>query len=87
MAWKIEVELSEKELAKIDRPTMNRIYRFLRDRLSVIDNPRMLGEPLKGELSGLWRYRVGDWRIIVRIEDLALKVVVIGIGHRRNIYE
>ena len=88
MAWRIEFERSaERELEKLDREAAARILRFLRDRLSPLEDPRSLGEALKGaRLGTLWKYRVGDYRIIASIEDGAVRIVVVRIGHRRAVY-
>ena len=56
-------------------------------RLSVLDDPRSIGEPLKGSrLGDFWKYRVGDYRIISNIEDRALRILVVKIGNRREVY-
>ncbi|MCJ2105885.1 type II toxin-antitoxin system RelE/ParE family toxin [Methylobacterium sp. E-041] len=88
MACRIEFERSaERELDRLDREAAARILRFLRDRLSPLDDPRSLGEALKGSrLGGLWKYWVGDYRIIAAIDDATVRVVVVRIGHRRAIY-
>ncbi|TXM68395.1 type II toxin-antitoxin system RelE/ParE family toxin [Methylobacterium sp. WL120] len=88
MAWRIEFERSaERELDKLDRETATRILRFLQDRLSPSNDPRSLGEALKGSrLGGLWKYRVGDYRIIASIEDETVRIVVVRIGNRRAVY-
>lgn len=85
MAWTIEFARSaEKELAKLDRQVVRRILRFLRDRVS--SDPRCVGEPLKGELSEFWRYRVGDYRLYAAIHDVRVTVLVVKVGHRRDVY-
>lgn len=71
---------------------MRRITQILRERLLTMDDPRGLGTALRSPRSGseattpLWRYRVGDWRIVVRIEDEVLRVLVLRIAHRREVY-
>ncbi|MDU5542453.1 type II toxin-antitoxin system RelE/ParE family toxin [Varibaculum cambriense] len=86
MAWEIKFDKGvERTLGKIDKPTAKRIVRKLRQ-IAELDNPRQLGKPLTGNLSGLWRYRVGDWRIICYLEDAELVVLVIGVDHRRQVY-
>lgn len=85
MAWKVEFARSaEKELSKLDRPIAQRILRFLRDR--VADDPRSVGEPLKAELSGFWTYRVGSYRLYADIQDENVTLLVVKVGHRRNVY-
>ena len=92
MAWRIEFDAGAlKDLRGLDKQVAHRITQFLRERLAVIDDPRSLGAPLRSPRSGpvaapLWRYRVGDWRIVVRIEDEVLRVMVLRIAHRRNVY-
>lgn len=88
MAWKIEFDpAAERELDKLDPQIARRILRFLIDRVAVLDDPRSIGEALKGsKLGGFWKYRVGDYRIISNIEDGALKVLVVKIGNRREVY-
>ncbi len=56
------------------------------DEVQALDDPRSRGHALTGELSGLWRYRVGDWRIICKIKDTELIILVVDLGHRRSIY-
>ncbi len=78
---------AEKDLSKLEQQTAKRIVKFLHERIANIDNPRALGKALKGEeLGKYWRYRVGDYRIICEIQDNQLVVLVITVGHRRDIY-
>lgn len=88
MAWSIELsEGAQKALRKLDRGDAQRILRFLHERLSTAEHPRRLGQALKGsELGGLWRYRVGDHRLIAHLEDGRLVVLVVAVGHRREVY-
>ena len=88
MAWSIEIdEAAEKDLAKLDKQVARRIIKYLRERISVLDNPRSIGEALQGSRFGeFWKYRVGDYRIITKIEDNAMLILVIRIGHRGKIY-
>jgi mRNA interferase RelE/StbE len=88
MAWKIELTpLAEKNLDKLDRQVARRILSFLHGRLALLDDPRSLGEALKGsELGEFWKYRVGDYRIISGIEDSKLTIYVVRIGNRREVY-
>jgi len=89
MAWKIELSaLAQKNLEKLDPQVARRILIFLNERIAPIDNPRDIGEALKGSRLGeFWKYRVGDYRIICRIEDDVLSVLVVKIGHRSKIYD
>ncbi|MCB9480929.1 MAG: type II toxin-antitoxin system RelE/ParE family toxin [Desulfobacteraceae bacterium] len=87
MDWKIELTPDvRKNLKKFDTASVKRILKFL-DRLNKLDNPRDIGKPLTGLFSGLWRYRVGDYRILCRIEDENICVLVIYIGHRKQVYK
>lgn len=88
MAWRIELEdAAKKDLANMDKQIARRITAFLRERVAVLDNPRSIGEALKGsKLGEFWKYRVGDYRIIGSIEDGALRILVVKIGNRREVY-
>ena len=84
------VELSEsvdRELGKLDAQQAKRILKFLHQRVAKLDDPRSLGEALHGSRLGeFWKYRVGDYRLICKIEDDRLVVLVLRVGHRREIY-
>lgn len=88
MAWKIEIgKDAERSLDKLDKPVARRILRFLYERVAPLENPRAIGEVLKGsQLGDFWKYRVGDYRIISHIEDGELRILVIRIGNRRDVY-
>jgi mRNA interferase RelE/StbE len=89
LVWQIELnDASKKDLAKLDKQVARRIISFLRDRLAQLDNPRAIGEALRGsELGEFWKYRVGDYRIIARIEDNVVKILILKIGNRRDVYK
>jgi mRNA interferase RelE/StbE len=88
MAWKIELEpAAERDLDKLDPQNARRILAFLHSRMAVLDDPRSIGESLKGSMLGeFWKYRVGDYRIISSIEDDAVRILVVKIGNRREVY-
>ncbi len=87
MAWTVEIDrFAEKQLHKLDRSVQKRLLDWLAERIEGCKNPRHFGEPLRGNRSGLWRYRVGDYRIICKIEDEKLIVIALAVGHRRKIY-
>lgn len=88
MAWTVELDpAAEKELDKLDPPNAKRILRFLFERVSHLENPRSIGEALKGsQFNSLWKYRVGDYRIISSIEDNVTRILVVKIGNRREVY-
>ena len=86
MAWTIELaERPRKALRKLDRQVAQRIVAAL-DEIAQLTDPRVRGKPLTGRFAGLWRYRVGDWRVIAKIEDQRVIIIVIEIGNRREIY-
>ena len=88
MAWTVEISnIAERQLRKLDQPVQKRILDWLDDRIEGCKNPRHFGEPLKGDRAGLWRYRVGDYRILCDIQDQKVVVLVLAIGHRRRIYQ
>ncbi len=87
MAWTIEYEQAAlDQLRKLDRSVQRRIVDYMDERIAPADNPRRHGHALTGRFSGLWRYRVGDYRIVCRIENDHLVVLVVGIGHRKDVY-
>ena len=88
MAWKVELSrAAENELDLLDPSSARRILVFLHGRLALLDDPRSIGEALKGsKLGDFWKYRVGDYRIICSIEDRALRILILRIGNRREVY-
>lgn len=88
MAWKIELSAqADRELGKLDPQQSKRILRFLRERVARLDDPRSIGQALRGsKLGEFWKYRVGDYRLICRIEDNGLLILLLRVGHRREVY-
>jgi mRNA interferase RelE/StbE len=87
LAWTLRVDGSaQKQLRKINRWQADQITKALID-IAELDDPRVRGKPMVGNYAGHWRYRVGDWRAVVRIEDNAMIIVLVAIGHRRNVYD
>lgn len=87
MAWTVEIDgFAEKQLRKLDRQTQKRLTDWLLERIEGCKNPRHFGEPLRGDRAGLWRYRVGDFRMICEIQDEKLVVLALAVGHRRKVY-
>lgn len=87
MAWKIEItRAAEKQIVKLHRPDQQAIIRFLRQRVASAEDPRQWGKPLHGDKQGLWRYRVGDYRLICDIQDEKITVLVLAVGHRKDVY-
>ena len=86
MAWTIKLsDKAIKALGKLDKPIAKRIYRELQE-IEQLDDPQQRGKALTGNLRGLWRYRVGDYRIVCTIESGELVVLVIDIAHRSEVY-
>jgi mRNA interferase RelE/StbE len=87
LVWTIEISrTAEKQIKKLDRPTQQAILHFLRARLKPAENPRQWGKPLHGDKRGLWRYRVGDYRLICDLQDERITVLVLEVGHRKDVY-
>jgi mRNA interferase RelE/StbE len=88
MTWQIEFDRrAHKEFQRLDRPARERILRFLTERIEPSTDPRSLAEPLAGDaFAGLWRFRVGDYRLIAHFEDEVFLVLILRIGHRRAVY-
>lgn len=86
MTWNVELtEKSARQLKKLDKSTQRRIVSFLRE-LEGLDDPHTRGKALTGNLRGLWRYRVGDYRLVCSVEGDRLLVLVLSVGHRSEIY-
>ncbi|OWV71777.1 addiction module toxin RelE [Rhizobium sp. R634] len=88
MAWRIEFHrAAERELEKLGHEAARRILRFPNDRVARLDDARSIGEALKGsELGDFWKYRVGDYRVIASIDDGAVRILIVRIGNRRDVY-
>jgi len=87
LAWTVEFDpRALNELEKLNRIAQKRIVRFLQERIPTRTDPRDLGKALSGDKVGLWRYRIGDYRIICHIKDQAKVVLVLRVAHRREAY-
>lgn len=88
MAWRVELDpAAERELSKLDPQIARRILAFLYHRVAPLDDARSIGEALTGSrLGDFWKYRVGDHRIIASIEDRQVRILVVKVGNRREIY-
>lgn len=87
MAWTIDyTDTAKGQLRKLDRQIALRILDYMDERIASQDDPRSTGKALTGPLGGLWRYRVGDCRVICEIRDNELKILVVQLGNRREIY-
>ncbi len=88
MAWTVELDpAAEKELDKLDPQQAKRILKFLFERVAHLDDPRSIGEALHGSRLGtLWKYRVGDYRLISSIDDNVSRILVVKVGDRKEVY-
>ncbi|MCD5974923.1 MULTISPECIES: type II toxin-antitoxin system RelE family toxin [Pseudomonas syringae group] len=87
MVWTIEyTDTVKTQLRKLDRQIAKRILDYMDERIVSRDDPRSTGKALVGPLGGLWRYRVGDYRVICEIQDGALRVLVVQLGNRKDVY-
>jgi len=86
--WRVEFDRSAaRDLRKLDVQAQRLILRYLRERIATAEDPRRFGHALARDLKGLWRYRVGDYRIVAAIEDERLVVLVVTVGYRREVYD
>lgn len=87
MAWTIDyTQTALNQLRKLDKQSARRILDFMDERVAQRDDPRSTGKALTGPLGGLWRYRVGDFRVLCEIQDGELRVLVVELGNRREVY-
>jgi mRNA interferase RelE/StbE len=88
LAWTIELtDAALRQLEQLDKSVARRIWKFLHERLAPMENPRNIGQVLQGQhLGEFWKYRAGDYRVIAEIEDNRLVVLILSIGHRREVY-
>lgn len=88
MVWKILIsELASKQFKKMDKSIAKHILGYLKERVAKQKDPTLSGKPLLNDKSGLWRYRIGDYRVICEIRNHELTILVLKIGHRRNVYD
>lgn len=87
MAWTVRYAAGvEKQLRKLGPDTSRRIRRYMEETVGRLEDARALGAPLVAEFAGMWRYRVGDYRVLCELHDNVLVVVVVDVGHRREVY-
>jgi mRNA interferase RelE/StbE len=88
MNWSIELTpKADRQLNRLDQQIVRRINRFIFQRIAFLEDPRSIGEALKGtEFGELWKYRVGDYRIIASIEDKLVRILIVRVGNRREVY-
>jgi mRNA interferase RelE/StbE len=88
LAWTIEFEeRAERDLSRLDKPIQREIVKYLETRIANSNDPRSFGHALSHNLSGLWRYRVRDYRIVCKFEQDRLIVLIVAIGHRSQVYK
>lgn len=88
MTWTIEFEsTAAKEFKKLDPATRRRIRAYFEQRVLGHRDPRVHGKPLKGRLAAFWRYRISDYRVVCRIEDERLVILIVRVAHRRAVYD
>jgi mRNA interferase RelE/StbE len=86
--WHVEFDRdAARDLRKLGAQAQRLILRYLRQRIATTADPRRFGKPLVGDLKSLWRYRVGDYRIVASIEDDRFVVLIVTVGHRREVYD
>jgi mRNA interferase RelE/StbE len=87
LVWQVRLDKdAEKQLRRLDPQDQRRLIKFLRERIASSASPRLLGEALKGPLRTLWKYRIGDFRLICDLQDEKFVVLVIKIGNRKDVY-
>ena len=88
MTWIVEFDdAAAKEFRKLDYQAQKEILSYLRKRIATDKDPRRFGKPLSKNLSGLWRYRIRDYRVVCNIEDNQLLVLVVRVAHRKKVYK
>lgn len=87
MVWTIEyTQTAREQLRKLDKPIARRLLDYMDENVAQSANPRDLGKAMTGSLGDFWRYRVGDYRVVCDIQDDVLRVLVVQLGNRKNIY-
>jgi len=88
MSYLVEYgKTAAKQLKKVDKKIAAFIVSYIDEKLVNCENPRLFGKALKGGSSDIWRYRVGDYRILAKIEDERVIITIVEIGHRKEVYE
>jgi mRNA interferase RelE/StbE len=87
LAWKVEVSpTAARQIGKLGRAAQAQIYRYLTEKIQSTSDPRQSGKALQGDKRGLWRYRIGDYRLICDLQDNRLVVLLLIVGHRKDVY-
>lgn len=88
MTWTVEWDdRARRDLRRLDQQVQQHVLKYFSERIASGEDPRRFGKPLRHELQGLWRYRIGNYRAICHIEDDHLVVLVVAVGHRRQVYQ
>ncbi len=87
MGWTIEYDPGAiRDLNKLNRSIRSEVFRYMQERIAQAESPRNFGKALRHEKFGLWRYRIRDFRVICELQDARQVVLVVGVGHRRDVY-
>ena len=87
MAWTIEyADVARTQLRKLDKAASRRILNYMDQRVARLEDPRSAGKALRGPLGDFWRYRVGEYRVICELHDQTLRVLVVRVGNRKDVY-
>ena len=87
MAWRVEIsDTARRALKKLGKQAQKEILDYLKQRIETAENPQRFGSPLRRSLAGLWRYRIGDYRVICEIRQSEVVVLVLRVGHRSKVY-
>jgi mRNA interferase RelE/StbE len=87
LAWTIEyTDAARRQLRKLDKQSARRILDYMDQRIAPLEDVRSVGKALSGPLGEFWRYRIGEYRIICELQDKALRVLVVRVGDRKDIY-
>jgi mRNA interferase RelE/StbE len=87
LAWTIEyTDSARRQLRKLDKPSARRILDYMNQRIAPLEDARSSGKALRGPLGEFWRYRVGEYRIVCELLDKELRVLVVRVGGRKDIY-
>jgi mRNA interferase RelE/StbE len=87
LAWEIKFKESARKIFdRLDRSVQKQLLKFLNKKIAPLENPRVFGRPLSYDKLGLWRYRIADYRIMCQIDDEAISILIVKVGHRKDIY-
>ena len=85
LIWQVKFsETARRQLDKLGKQTQRDILKYLKKRIETAEDPQRYGDPLRRSLSGLWKYRVGDYRLICEVQQEKIVILVLAVGHRRK---